>query len=187
MATIQSKLEGKNLRIMFQDEARFGRLPVIRAAWVPSGVRPLVVAAIERQFKYIYSAISPFDGDIDWSVTDMMNTENMILFLQQISRKYPDDYLLMVVDGASSHRSKEMEIPANVHLLQLPPYCPELNPVEHLWDYTREKACANRYFENLNDVVEKVEHELGKLAQGTLTMVNKVSQMFCWPWMISAI
>lgn len=117
----------------------------------------------------------------------MMNTENMILFLQQISRKYPDDYLLMVVDGASSHRSKEMEIPANVHLLQLPPYCPELNPVEHLWDYTREKACANRYFENLNDVVEKVEHELGKLAQGTLTMVNKVSQMFCWPWMISAI
>ena len=78
-------------------------------------------------------------------------------------------------------------IPANVHLLQLPPYCPELNPVEHLWDYTREKACANRYFENLNDVVEKVEHERGKLAQGTLTMVNKVSQMFCWPWMISAI
>lgn len=51
MATIQSKLEGKNLRIMFQDEARFGRLPVVRAAWVPPGVRPLVVAAIERQFK----------------------------------------------------------------------------------------------------------------------------------------
>lgn len=80
MATIQSKLEGKNLRIMFQDEARFGRLPVVRAAWVPPGVRPLVVAAIERQFKYIYSAISPFDGDIDWSVTDMMNTENMNFF-----------------------------------------------------------------------------------------------------------
>ncbi len=85
----------------------------------------------------------------------------------------------MVVGGPSSHRSKEMEIHTNVHLLQLPPYCPELNPVEHLWDYAREKARANRYFENLNDGVEKVEHKLGKLAQRTLTMAKKVSQMFC--------
>jgi len=187
MAAIQSKLEGKNLRIMFMDEARFGRLPVVRAAWAPAGLRPLVAAAVERQFKYMYSAISPFEGDIDWRATDMMNTENMNLFMRQISRKYPDDYLLLVADGASSHRSREMEIPPNVHLLQLPPYCPELNPVEHLWDYAREKACANRYFKDLNDVVEKVEHELGKLAQGTLAMAKKVSQMFCWPWMIGSI
>jgi hypothetical protein len=172
---------------MFLDEARFGRLPVIRAAWAPHGVRPLTAAAIERQFKYIYGAVSPFDGDVEWRVADMMNTENMNLFLRQISSKYPNDYLLVVVDGASSHCSKGLEIPPNVHLLQLPPYCPELNPVEHLWDYAREKACANHYFENLNGVVEKVEHELSELAQGTLAMAKKVSQMFCWPWMISSI
>jgi len=172
---------------MFQDEARFGRMPVVRAAWSPPGVRPLVLAAAERQFRYVYAAISPFDGDIDWCVANMMNTENMNLFLQQISDRYPDDHVLMVVDGAGSHRSKELRIPTNVHLLHLPPYCPELNPVEHLWDYAREKACANRYFENLDNVVERVEYELGKLAQGTLDTAKKVSQMFCWPWMISAI
>jgi hypothetical protein len=187
MAALQSELEGKNLRIMFMDEARFGRLPVVRTAWAPAGIRPLVAAALERQFKYMYSAISPFEGDIDWLATDMMNTGNMNLFMRQVSRKYPDEYLLLVVDGASSHRSKEMEIPRNVHLLQLPPYCPELNPVEHLWDHAREKACANRYFEHLDDVVKKVEHELGRLAQGTVEMAKKVSQMFCWPWMISSI
>ena len=172
---------------MFQDEARFGRLPVVRAAWAPLGIRPVIAAAVERQYQYVYGAISPFDGDVDWLATDMMNTENMTLFLQKISWKYPDDYILLVVDGASSHRSKELDVPPNVHLLQLPPYCPELNPVEHLWDHVREKACANRYFEKLSEVMERVVNELAKLAQGTLSTAKRVSQMFCWPWMISAV
>ncbi len=187
MAAIQSKLEGKNLRIMFMDEARFGRLPVVRAAWAPAGLRPLVAAAAERQFKYMYSAISPFEGDIDWRTTDMMNTENMNLFMRQIGRKYPDDYLLLVADGAARIVQGRWKFPRTFTCCSFPPYCPELNPVEHLWDYAREKACANRYFKDLNDVVEKVEHELGKLAQGTLAMAKKVSQMFCWPWMIGSI
>jgi transposase len=172
---------------MFQDEARFGRLPVVRAAWAPPGVRPSIAAAVERQYKYLYGAVSPFEGDVDWLSSDIMNTKNMNVFLHKISDKYHDDNILLIVDGASSHRSKELDIPPNIHLLQLPPYCPELNPVEHLWDHVREKACANRYFDNLSEMMERVNHELTKLALGTLNVAKKVSQMFCWPWMISAI
>lgn len=103
----------------------------------------------------------------------------MRLFLKkQISPRYPDDYVLMVTHGACSHRSKELNISENIYLLPLPPYCPELNPVEHLWDHVREKACANRYFDKLTEVVDKVERELSKLAQGTLAMTKTVSQMF---------
>jgi len=187
MAAINACLEGKSLRIMFQDEARFGRLPVVRAAWAPDGVRPLVVAAVERQYRYTYGAVSPLEGDVDWFVTDMMNTDNMNMFLTQIGTKYQNDYILMVVDGASSHKSKTLSLPRNVHLLRLPPYCPELNPVENLWDHVREKACANVYFEKLSDVMLKVNGELCKLATGTNAITKTVSQMFCRPWIISSI
>lgn len=175
------------MRIMFQDEARFGRLPVVRAEWAPHGVRPTVVAAVERQYKYTYGAISPLDGDIDWLVTDMMNTDHMNVLLEQIGTKYRDDYILMVVDGASSHKSKTLNVPGNIHLLCLPPYCPELNPVENLWDHVREKGCANVYFETLSDVMVKVNDELSKLATGTVAMAKTVSQMFCRQWIISSI
>lgn len=187
MAAGEAFSEGKNLRIMFQDEARFGRMPVIRSAWAPPGVRPVVVAAVERQYKYAYGAVSPLDGDVDWLMTDMMNTAGMNSFLTQIGKKYPEDYILMIVDGASSHKSKSLQIPSNVHLLCLPPYCPELNPVENLWDHVREKACANVYFEKLEDVVTKVGKELEKLAEETIETAKKVSQMFCRPWIISSI
>ena len=140
MASVSARLAGRPLRIMFQDEARFGRLPVLRTAWCPHGERPLVKAAVQREYKYMYGSVSPFDGTVDWMEADMMNTENMNSFLGKLGDRYPDDYILMVLDGASSHKAKSMEIPKNIHLLALPPYCPELNPVEHLWDYLRRTA-----------------------------------------------
>ena len=73
MAAVQAVTEGRQLRIMFQDEARFGRLQVIRSAWTPPGVRPKVQAAAERQFRYVYGAISPVEGELDWMDSDAMN------------------------------------------------------------------------------------------------------------------
>jgi transposase len=168
---------------MFQDEARFGRLPVIRSAWAPARVRPVVKAAIERQFRYVYGAVSPVEGEVDWAVCDKMNTEHMSKFLGQIRTAHPDDHILMVVDGASSHKSGELKIPEGMTLLSLPPYSPELNPVESLWDYVREKACANTYFENLGGVMERVKDELSKLSECS----TRIASMFCWPWIIESV
>jgi transposase len=168
---------------MFQDEARFGRLPVIRAAWAPAGVRPVVKAAIERQFRYVYGAVSPIEGELDWMGGDSMNTENMSLFLSQIRKAHPDDHILMVVDGASSHKSGQLIVPDAMTLLPLPPYSPELNPVESLWDHVRENACANTYFETLESVLDKAYNELANLAK----CPAKVASMFCWPWIIESI
>ena len=182
MVAAEAAIAGRNLKIMFQDEARFGRLPVIRSAWAPPGVRPVVPAAVERQFRYIYGAVSPFDGDVDWLVTEEMNTVNMNLFLRQISEKYCDDYILMVVDGASSHKGEMLKVPNNMAILGLPPYSPELNPAEHLWDELREKVCANAFFHTLDQVVMCVVDELEWIARAT----SKNISMFLWPWIINS-
>lgn len=117
---------------MFQDEARFGRMVRIRRCWAPAPDRPTVDNGYEREFTYVYGAVSPREGDLDWMICDKMNTEMMTRFLRQVADAHPTDFIVMIVDGASSHIAKDLLIPENIRLLRLPPYAPELNPQEHL-------------------------------------------------------
>jgi transposase len=167
---------------MFQDEARFGRLPVIRTAWAPPGVRPVVRAALEREFRYVFAAVSPFEGGLDWMVTDSTKTTNMNLFLAQVRERYPHEYILMVVDGAACHTAGALKVPDNMALLRLPPYSPELNPAEGIWKHLRHEACANVLFETLDDVIDTVVRELAELAR----VPHRVASMFLHPWIIQA-
>lgn len=83
-----------------------------------------------REFRYEYAAVSPWDGCLDFMTADKMNTDNMSRFLTQASQAHQNEFIVMVLDGASSHKSKELKIPNNVSLILLPPYSPELNPAE---------------------------------------------------------
>jgi transposase len=91
-------------------------------------LRPTVDNGYERQFTYVYGAVSPAQGELDWKITPNINTENMNDFLVQVSKAHPDEFIVMIVDGASSHRSKEPAVPENIRLHRLPEYSPELNP-----------------------------------------------------------
>jgi len=77
---------------------------------------------------------------------EKMNADNMSRFLDQVSKAHADQFIAMVVYGASSHRNKELEIPKNVSLIRLPPYSPELNPAEQIWNHLRRVYFANRVF-----------------------------------------
>jgi hypothetical protein len=93
-----------------------------------------------------------------------MNTEQMNQFLKQVRHAHREEFIVMVVDGASSHRSQELQIPANIRLHRLPGYSPELNPQEHIWDELREKEFPNRVFESMKGVVSQVEAGLPRMA-----------------------
>ena len=135
---------------MFQDEAHFTRMSDPRSCWAPSPHRPVVNLALVREFRYEYTAVSPWDGCLDFMTTEKMNTENMTLFLAQVSASHKEEFIVMVVDGASSHRGKELVIPENVALIRLPPYSPELNPAEQIWNILRRNYFANRVFDSLD-------------------------------------
>lgn len=182
MVAAEAASVGIPVRIMFQDEARFGRLPVIRTAWAPPGVRPVVKAALEREFRYVFGAVSPFEGDLDWMVAESTKTANMNMFLAQVRERYPRDYILMVVDGASSHTAAALKVPDNMALLRLPPYSPELNPAEGIWKHLRHRACANVLFETLDDVIDAAVRALTELAR----YPHRVANMFLHPWIIEA-
>lgn len=165
---------------MFQDEARFGRMVRIRRCWAQAPERPTVCNGYEREFVYVYGAVSPLQGQLDWMVANQMNTARMSEFLAQVSAAHADEFIVMVVDGASSHVAKDLVVPQNMHLLKLPPYAPELNPQEHIWDELREKAFPNRVFADLASVRAQLAHYLPQLAADRTTLRG----ITAWPWVV---
>lgn len=137
----------------------------------------------EREFVYVYGAVSPCAGDLDWKICSQMNTQRMNEFLEQVGQKHLGDFIVMVVDGASSHRGKDLMVPENIRLLPLPAYSPELNPQEHLWDEIREKEFPNRVFESLDGVKKQLKSGLIRLARDR----NCVHSITAWPWIVTLI
>ena len=170
------------IRLMFQDEARFGRLSDPRSCWVPAQQRPMVNRAIIREFKYEYAAVSPWDGALDYMTAEQMNTGNMNLFPDRVSKTYDKEFLIMVLDGASSHKCKDLKVPENINLVFLPPYSPELNPAEQIWNMLRRNYFANRVFDSLNAATLQAETGLQHMSSDK----TGISSLTNWPW-INAI
>jgi hypothetical protein len=166
---------------MFQDEARFGRMAKAKRCWAPKRCRPVMLNGYEREFVYAYGAVSPREGDFDWKMCAQMNTQRMSEFLVQVARRYSTEFIIMVVDGASSHRAKDLVIPENVVLLPLPAYSPELNPQEHIWDEIREKEFPNRVFDSMAGVKKQLRSGLGRLKHDCAL----IKSITAWPWIIT--
>lgn len=174
-------VQGRPVRLMFQDEARFGRMARIRRCWAPAPLRPIVFNGYERQFTYIYGGVSPLHGELDWSLSEKMNTAQMAAFLLQVSQAHRQEFIVMVLDGASSHKAKELSVPENVRLIRLPGYSPELNPQEHIWDEVREKAFPNLVLDQMALVIERLKSGMSGLAADT----ERVRRIAAWPWIVS--
>jgi len=141
---------------MFQDEARFGRINEARRCWAPPGWRPEVPVQIVREYTYLFGATSPHDGVLDTLILPEVNAEAMSLFLAEVAERHPQDSILMVLDGAGWHRARDLVIPPNMRLVFLPPYSPELNPMEHVWEEIREKWFPNLVFNSLQGVEDRL-------------------------------
>jgi transposase len=165
---------------MFQDEARFGRISDCRYCWCKKPLRPLVKAMLSHQ--YVYAAVSPQDGRLDSLVLPEVNSQWMHVFLTEVASRYPNENIVMVVDGAGWHKNKRFELPVNLKLLFLPPYSPELNPQEHVWDELQEKCFHNKTFDSLNLLEDHLVTSLNVLE----TQYETVHNIVVWDWIISA-
>jgi transposase len=107
------------------------------------------------QWAYLFGAVCPQRAAGAALVMPYANTEAMNKHLEEIAKAVsPDAHAVLVLDGAGWHGSGELVIPENITLLTLPPYSPELNPVETVWDHLRQNKLANRIYETYEDIVE---------------------------------
>ena len=145
---------------MAQDEACFGRISMVRRSWAPKPIRPLVHHQIVREYTYVYAVVAPKEGKMTSLILPAADTSMMNLFLEHVSRIYSEYFLVIQVDQAGWHSSKDLIVPENIRLIRQPAYSPELNPVEHLWEEIREKAFYNRVFPSLQAVTDTLCDQL---------------------------
>lgn len=112
---------------------------------------------------YLYAATDPVKGRNFILELPYVDTCMIDLFLSELSAEYPGKKILLIWDGAGYHTSKELKIPRNIRIVQLPPYSPELNPVERLWRYIRRNVCHNRLYESLDTLSDELCRELRNL------------------------
>lgn len=168
---------------MFQDEARFGRINDVRRCWAPKPQRPLCKAMLTHEYTYAYAAVDVLSGQLDTLILPRVNTPCMQLFLDEVSRRHPHERIVMVLDGAGWHTSGQLRLPDNIRLLQLPPYAPELNPVEHVWDELREKRFHNRVFDSLDALEDHLETALRDFENDC----QRIRSIVAWPWIMDAL
>jgi len=141
---------------MFQDEAGFGRINRPKYCWCEKGVRPSVPCHHIREYRYAYGAVEPKTGDSFFLVMPYCNTACMNIFLEELSLAYSDDIILLCCDGAAWHKAKSLNIPKNIILFFIPPYTPEMNPIEQIWKEIRKIGFRNEIFTTLEHVVNRL-------------------------------
>jgi len=118
-----------------------------------SGIKPVIPYQHKFSTTYLYGSYSPINGDsFVWEI-DGVNSIIFEEYLQHFSKHKPEEFKIVIIDNAGFHSTKNIEIPENVHLLRIPPYTPELNPCEQIWQYIKTRY-KNQLFKTMEDLKE---------------------------------
>lgn len=157
---------------MFQDEAGFGRINKPKYCWCGKGERPLVPCQHIREYRYAYGAVEPLNGNGFFLVLPYCNTDWTNVFLCELSKEYPDDVILLCCDGAAWHKSKGLIIPDNIELFFIPPYTPEMNPIEQIWKELRKRGFKNELFASLEKVIDRLCDAINSLTADIIKSIT---------------
>lgn len=143
------------VRVMWMDEARIGQQGTLTTMWAPKGSRPTAVKQTKYDWVYLYAAVEPATGFSSALLAPHVNTVTMNAFLKVLSSEVdPGDLVVLIMDQAGWHKAKALVVPENTVILYLPPYSPELNPVENLWGYMRSHHLSNRAYNGYDHLVQ---------------------------------
>ncbi len=142
-----------SVNLYYQDESRFGLKTYVGRCLSVVGVRPLVKYQHKFENTYLWGSYSPINGDsFVWEINGV-NSKIFEKYLKALSKYKPNEYKVVVIDNAGFHSVRNIEIPENIYLLRIPPYTPELNPCEQIWQYIK-KRYKNKNFETINELKE---------------------------------
>jgi transposase len=142
--------------IWSQDETRVGQQGSLSRIWALRGTRPRKVRQQQFISTYIYAAACHDTGQSCALILPYANTEAMNQFLCELSSVIEHDrHVALLVDNAGWHTATKLIIPANITLIPLPPYAPELNAMEQIWQWVKSHFLSNQCYDNYEDIVNK--------------------------------
>ena len=142
------------------DEARFGLHTELLRLWACRGQRPVVTRQIKYQWDYLYCSLDVISGQAHFFQIPSVNQVWDALYLKDLELTDPDAIHVVIRDQAGFHlRDGAPRLPARVRIIDLPPYSPELNPVEKLWDIVKDALC-NKLFDSLEEAQQTITSTL---------------------------
>ncbi len=154
VAAIQDKIDNKKIEIWWQDESRVGQQGSLSRVWAAKGTRPRVVRQQQFLSTYIFGACCPEKDKGCALILPECNAGMMQLHLNEIAKKIEHGFhAIVMMDRASWHTTEALNIPKNITLYPLPPYSPELNPMEQVWQKLKHSDLSNRVFKSYEEIV----------------------------------
>jgi transposase len=155
--TLPDGVNLKNVVIGFQDESRIGQQGSTTRMWTKQGTRPCAIKQKQFISANIFGVVCPNHDSSFALVLPRKDTEMIQLFLDEFSKIIPrGKHVALVVDRAGWHITQNLNIPKNISFVLLPPYSPELNPIEQLWQQLKQRYLANRCFKNYKEILSSV-------------------------------
>jgi transposase len=172
---------GRPVRLWVADEHRYGLIAVVRRVWSLRGCRPTAPYHTKYQWGYLYSALEVAgEGRAEALFTPTVNLDWSRAFLAQVAASDPNAEHIVIWDQAGFHqKSNALDLPQRVHIVSLPPYSPELNPVEKLGDLIKDKI-ANTIFSTLREIENAIAEELHPI----WTQAQRVRSLIGEGWLL---
>lgn len=136
------------------------------------GIKP--VSPFQHRFEnfYVYGAVEPSTGERFFLELPYLNSEMFQVFIDEFSKRYGDTINIMVVDNGRYHIARALEIPGNIKFVFLPQYSPELNPIERLWEFIKDKLASMGVSKNLEELEKRVEDILSGLISSEVQSIT---------------
>jgi transposase len=170
---------GRPVRIWIQDEHRYGLISTIRRCWTLRGHEVRAPYKAEYKWGYVYGALEFVTGDAEFLYMSTVSLECSHLFLEQLVATDPEAIHIVIWDQAGFHpKAEQHQLPEQIRLLPLPAYCPELSPIEKLWDLVKRDV-SNTVWETL----EAIENGITKVLKPFWESPERVSTFLGDNWL----
>jgi len=135
------------------------------------GVKPIVEYQHIFKTTYLYGSYSPMNGDS--FVWEINGVDSVIFesYLDHFSKYRPKEFKIVVIDNAGFHSTKNIVVPDNIYLLRIPPYTPELNPCEQIWQYIKNRF-KNQRFESMKELKEWLHETVKNMSKETIKSIT---------------
>jgi len=169
-----------NMRLFSQDESRFGLLPIPRRRITLPGIKPISPVQFQFESYYLYGAVEPKTGESFFLELPNLNAQCFQIYLDEFSKAYADSSNVMILDRGRFHQAQKLRIPHNVVPVFLPPYSPELNPIERLWEDIKDEI-ADQLYPTIEALKEKVASILNRYTK------EAIQSLTSYPYLIEAV
>lgn len=152
-----------SVNLFCQDESRFGLITKQKRVITAKGVKPIGEYKHSYLYKWLWGSFSPITGESFCMTTNSVCKEFFIKYLEDFSKEKPQELKILLIDNAAFHSTKDIILPENIILMPIPPYSPELNPAEKIWQWMKDRIAMKIY-----DTLESLEHKIDEM----LTTLN---------------